>query len=267
MRVAVLLLALSACGGSGEAQVLAGQSADAARAAAEDRALDRIWASIASSSGSAGSAGDPARRTRLADALTAARSDLRALAAACRAQRDGRAVSCTDAPGSAVQTAGRELERSLDELSRQLAFGRRVIPEPPPPDDPDDPQRRRRRCVPTPVCPHRGGDTHHDACADREPPNAYPGCDVRLNGKLFDALGKTDGAMWEVKTDAWSSYSPFLQRLTLSAHLAAAPFEKKLALQCGYQFVFAVADERLFSILDERFQGVVTTRHVPHCAR
>jgi hypothetical protein len=46
----------------------------------------------------------------------------------------------------------------------------------------DDP-----RCKPVPV-PHLGGNDPHNKCADLMPNNSFPGWDVFVNGKNFDAL-------------------------------------------------------------------------------
>ena len=47
--------------------------------------------------------------------------------------------------------------------------------------------RERPECEPQPV-PHRGGHDHHDWCADTFPPNRFPGHDIYIGGKRFDAL-------------------------------------------------------------------------------
>ncbi|WP_367616511.1 DUF6310 domain-containing protein [Corallococcus exercitus] len=43
---------------------------------------------------------------------------------------------------------------------------------------------RHASCEPVPV-PHAGEDTAHNECADKLPPNRYPGNDVLVNGKRF----------------------------------------------------------------------------------
>jgi hypothetical protein len=58
----------------------------------------------------------------------------------------------------------------------------------PPPVPPVLPGRDRSAdCTPRPV-PHLGGDALHNQCADRVPRNGFPGSDVLVNGKRFDAL-------------------------------------------------------------------------------
>jgi hypothetical protein len=58
---------------------------------------------------------------------------------------------------------------------------------------------RRPECQPIPV-PHAGGDDAHDACADKFPPNRYPGMDVLVDGVRFDALQVGVRMLWEIKT-------------------------------------------------------------------
>lgn len=201
---------------------------------------------------------EPSHRARLQSAIDSARAELARLDAACNEQTTHGSASCMDEPSPAVATAGLALGRSLEEMGQILAAKRRIMP-------PDDPDKRPKQCIPRPVCPHRGGDAHHDRCADQEPPNMHFGCDVHLNGKLFDALN-AQGEMWEVKTDAWSGYSRFLRGLTLAAHLAEARLEKSVALACGHPFVFAVADASLHRELSTNLTDI-DVRHVPQCTR
>jgi hypothetical protein len=131
-------------------------------------------------------------------------------------------------------------------------------------DQSDD---QRTRCIAQPVCPHRGGDPIHDACADEVPPNLHRGCDVLVDGKHFDALGP-GRVLWEVKTERWSSYSDYLKQVTLDAHRAEAIAEHTLATACGYSFVFAVSDADLHRALTRSLGGAAgQVRHVPQCQR
>jgi hypothetical protein len=82
-----------------------------------------------------------------------------------------------------------------------------------PPDPPvsSDPRDRRPECKPIPV-PHRGGNDPHNECADQVPDNSFPGWDVLVNGKQFDALQLTARTLWDVKTDDFEKQPPRSQR-------------------------------------------------------
>jgi hypothetical protein len=200
----------------------------------------------------------PPHRANLRSAIETAQAELERLKVACHEHEARGNASCMDEPSAAVATAGSVLGQSLTEVAQAFAVKRRIIP----PDDPD----RRPQCVPQPICPHRGGDAHHDLCADREPPNRYPGCDVLLNDKLFDALNG-NGEMWEVKTDAWSKYSPFLRNVTVAAHMTEALLEHDIAFACRYPFVLAIADASLHDVLSRKLKDIIDVRHVPRCTR
>ena len=49
--------------------------------------------------------------------------------------------------------------------------------------------------------------TLHNKCADRIPNNSFPGRDVLVNGKNFDALQLATRTLWEVKTDDFDKYN------------------------------------------------------------
>ena len=68
---------------------------------------------------------------------------------------------------------------------------------PPLPPKPLD-RERRPKCEAVPV-KHRGGDDAHNKCADTFPPNRYPGKDVLVNGKHFDALQVGVRMLWETR--------------------------------------------------------------------
>jgi len=70
-----------------------------------------------------------------------------------------------------------------------------------------DTKERRTECRPVPV-PHRGGNDNHNKCADRIKNNSFPGWDVLVNGKQFDALVLSTRTLWEVKTDDFDIHSP-----------------------------------------------------------
>jgi len=123
---------------------------------------------------------------------------------------------------------------------------RRPKPEPagqdwPPPLPPEPLDReRRRRCEPIPV-PHLGGDDVHNECADRVPPNRYPGMDVLVDGKHFDALQVGVRVLWEIKTDQFDTYSRFLQNQVIREQVLELRKERDLAEACGYGFVVGVS--------------------------
>ncbi|WP_370450775.1 DUF6310 domain-containing protein [Corallococcus sp. CA047B] len=89
--------------------------------------------------------------------------------------------------------------------------------------------------------PHRGGDDAHDACADRVPPNRYPGMDVLVDGKHFDALQVGVRVLWEIKTDRFDTYSDFLQEQVVKDQVAEMLEERGIARACGYGFVVGVS--------------------------
>jgi hypothetical protein len=119
----------------------------------------------------------------------------------------------------------------------------RPKPEPsgqdwPPPMPPEPLERERERlpdCTPRPV-PHLGGDALHNKCADRVPQNGFPGSDVLVNGKRFDALQLRARVLWEVKTDNFDTFSVYLQRTVTAKQVAELRRERALALACGFDF-------------------------------
>jgi hypothetical protein len=100
-------------------------------------------------------------------------------------------------------------------------------------------ERRRPECGPIPV-PHAGGDDAHNKCADRIKNNSFPGWDVLVNGKQFDALVLATRTLWEVKTDDFDIHSPRSQAFFAKVKLPEIRREAKLAAQCGYNFVVGV---------------------------
>jgi hypothetical protein len=123
---------------------------------------------------------------------------------------------------------------------------RRPKPEPvgqdwPPPLPPEPLDRERRsRCEPIPV-KHRGGDDAHNECADRVPPNRYPGMDVLVDGKYFDALQAGVRVLWEIKTDQFDTYSDFLRGQVVEDQVEEFREERSIAWSCGYDFVVGVS--------------------------
>ena len=98
----------------------------------------------------------------------------------------------------------------------------------------DDP-----KCKPIPV-PHLGGNDPHNKCADRIPYNSFPGWDVFVNGKNFDALQLTTRTLWEVKTDDFDIHSLHSQKFFAKVKLPEIQREKRLAEACGYNFAVGV---------------------------
>ncbi|HLM46145.1 MAG TPA: DUF6310 domain-containing protein [Myxococcaceae bacterium] len=98
----------------------------------------------------------------------------------------------------------------------------------------DDP-----RCKPVPV-PHRGGHDPHNECADKMPGNTFPGWDVFVNGKNFDALQLATRTLWDVKTDDFEKQPPRSQRFFVRMKLPELRREAKLARECGYDFIIGV---------------------------
>ncbi|WP_323379134.1 DUF6310 domain-containing protein [Pyxidicoccus xibeiensis] len=110
-----------------------------------------------------------------------------------------------------------------------------------PPHVPPELRDRERKldCTPRPV-PHLGGDALHNRCADRVPQNHFPGSDVLVNGKNFDALQLATRTLWEIKTDDFDKQSPHSQRFFARMKLPEIQSEKRLAEACGYDFVVGV---------------------------
>jgi hypothetical protein len=97
----------------------------------------------------------------------------------------------------------------------------------------------RPECKPIPV-PHRGGNDPHNDCADLLPQNSFPGWDVLVNGKQFDALQLTTRTLWDVKTDDFEKQPPRSQDFFVKVKLPEIKREKELAEACGYNFVIGV---------------------------
>ncbi|WP_309896567.1 DUF6310 domain-containing protein [Archangium sp.] len=103
-------------------------------------------------------------------------------------------------------------------------------------------RERRRRCEPIPE-PHAGEDDAHNQCADKFPPNRYPGMDVLVGGVSFDALQVGVRVLWEIKTHRFDTYSEFIQDQEIEKELPQLLNERKTALACGYDFVVGVSTE------------------------
>jgi hypothetical protein len=119
---------------------------------------------------------------------------------------------------------------------------------------PVDTTERRPECRPVPVR-HLGGNDLHDTCADRVPQNGFPGWDVLVNGKHFDALQMATRTLWEVKTTAIETYNPFVLEIELDKQVKEARRERALAAACGYDFVIGVRSEVHKDLLEARLPG------------
>ncbi|OJH38329.1 DUF6310 domain-containing protein [Cystobacter ferrugineus] len=119
----------------------------------------------------------------------------------------------------------------------------------------DDP-----RCKPIPLPRHLGGHDPHNKCADKMPNNSFPGGDVYVNGKNFDALQLTTRTLWDVKTDDFDKHSPHSQRFFARMKLPEIQREKRLAEACGYNFAVGVksaAHKDALEALDRTLKVVV----------
>jgi hypothetical protein len=75
------------------------------------------------------------------------------------------------------------------------------------------------------------------------PGNTFPGGDVYVNGKSFDALQLATRTLWEVKTDDFGKHSPHSQKFFIKMKLEELQRERRLAEECGYRFVIGVRSE------------------------
>ncbi|RKH62479.1 DUF6310 domain-containing protein [Corallococcus aberystwythensis] len=113
--------------------------------------------------------------------------------------------------------------------------------QPPVPPVPVD-RTGRASCEPVPV-PHAGKDDPHNECADRFPPNRYPGMDVLVDGVRFDALQVGVRVLWEIKTHQFDTYPDFIRRREIEKELEQIQRERTAAAACGYDFVIGVSTE------------------------
>ncbi|XXF81608.1 DUF6310 domain-containing protein [Myxococcaceae bacterium GXIMD 01537] len=103
-------------------------------------------------------------------------------------------------------------------------------------------RERRPECRPVPV-PHAGKDTPHNECADKFPPNRYPGMDVLVDGVRFDALQVGVRVLWEIKTHQFDTYNGFVRDREIENELKQIRKERDAAAKCGYDFVVGVSTE------------------------
>ncbi|MFY2558228.1 DUF6310 domain-containing protein [Corallococcus terminator] len=95
-------------------------------------------------------------------------------------------------------------------------------------------------CEPVPV-PHAGEDDPHNECADRVPPNRYPGMDVLVGGKRFDALQVGARVLWEIKTHRFETYTEFLRNQVAEDQAEEFQESRAIAVACGYDFIVGVS--------------------------
>ncbi|RKG75208.1 hypothetical protein D7W79_20905 [Corallococcus exercitus] len=113
--------------------------------------------------------------------------------------------------------------------------------QPPVPPVPLD-RTGRASCEPVPV-PHAGGDTSHNDCADKFPPNRYPGRDVLVGGVRFDALQVGVRVLWEIKTHRFDSYNDFIRRQEIVKELEQIEREQDAAAACGFRYAIGVSTQ------------------------
>jgi len=118
----------------------------------------------------------------------------------------------------------------------------------------------RPECRPIPVR-HAGEDVPHNECADKFPPNRYPGMDVFVGGARFDALQVGVRVLWEIKTHQFDTYNAFIQDREIEKEYEQIRKERAAAVACGYDFVVGVSTQAHKDALIARdpFLNVVVT--------
>jgi hypothetical protein len=90
---------------------------------------------------------------------------------------------------------------------------------------------------------HAGEDVPHNECADKFPPNRYPGMDVFVGGERFDALQVGVRVLWEIKTHRFDTYNDFIRDQEIEKEIEQLHKERNAAIACGYDFVVGVSTE------------------------
>jgi hypothetical protein len=174
------------------------------------------------------------------------------------------ALDAYELRGSSAEDA--EPAHQTKPAPREFSANRTPKPEPAGqdwfPPVPTEPLEREHRpdCKPVPV-PHAGKDDPHNECADTFPPNRYPGMDVLVGGKRFDALQVGVRVLWEIKTHQFDTYSDFLQEQVIREQIREFEEDRGIARACGYGFVIGVSTEAHRAALlevDDSFDIVVT---------
>ena len=117
-------------------------------------------------------------------------------------------------------------------------------------------ERRRSECEPIPVR-HAGEDVPHNECADKFPPNRYPGMDVFVGGERFDALQVGVRVLWEIKTHRFDTYNAFIRRREIEKELEQIEKERRAAETCGYDFIIGVSTQAHKEALLQRDQTLI----------
>ncbi|KFE66661.1 hypothetical protein DB31_8875 [Hyalangium minutum] len=91
--------------------------------------------------------------------------------------------------------------------------------------------------------PHAGEDAPHNECADKFPPNRYPGMDVLVAGMRFDALQVGVRVLWEIKTHRFDTYNDFVRDQEIEKEIEQLHKELNAASACGYDFVVGVSTQ------------------------
>jgi hypothetical protein len=141
----------------------------------------------------------------------------------------------------APQTKPAPQESSANRKPKPEPSGQDWFPPVPPEPEPIE-RERRPECRPQRVN-HRGGNDPHNNCADKIPNNSFPGWDVFVNGKNFDALQLAKRTLWEVKTDNFDTYSDFLRGRVIRDQVPKMRIERALALACAFGFRVGVRSE------------------------
>ena len=122
---------------------------------------------------------------------------------------------------------------------------------PPPPEA----KPRSPSCEPIPVR-HAGEDDPHNKCADKFPPNRYPGMDVFVGGERFDALQVGVRVLWEIKTHQFDTYPDFIQEREIEKEMEQLTRKRDAAQACGYDFVVGVSTQAHKDALLEVLPGL-----------
>lgn len=112
------------------------------------------------------------------------------------------------------------------------------------------------RCKPIPLPRHLGGNDLHDECADKMPGNSFPGGDVYVSGKNFDALQLATRTLWEIKTDDFDKHDSRSQDFFIQMKLPEIQRERRVAELCGYGFAVGVRS-LAYKIVLERADGTL----------
>jgi hypothetical protein len=80
-------------------------------------------------------------------------------------------------------------------------------------------------------------------CADKFPPNRYPGMDVFVGGERFDALQVGVRVLWEIKTHRFDTYPDFIREREIAKEVVQLRKELAAAEACGYDFVVGVSTQ------------------------